>query len=190
MEKPTRRNWLQGAASSAVTLAGASATGAAALTSTAPALLAAPAIATPLNLTVRKIDVTWVNVPFRPVPARNLVRELPHWTVFVIYKVTLACGVTGFGETMQYYTWKTVSDEAMARVLNRNAADFLWDDSLGAGLQQALFDAVGKAMGVPVHRLLGQKVRDRAFISWWAIDMPGDDWSSSAATPPPKLHLL
>src|SRR5215475_10352376 len=52
-------------------------------------------------------------VPFRPVPARNMIRELPHWTVFVIYKVTLACGVVGFGETMQYYTWCTVSDAAI-----------------------------------------------------------------------------
>ncbi len=170
MENSTRRGWLQKTASAAATLAAVNTPP----LSAAPPL--APAIATPLNLTVTKIDATWVNVPFRPVPARNLVRELPHWNVFVIYKVTLACGVTGFGETMQYYTWRTVSDEAIARVLNRNAADFLWDDSLGAGLQQALFDAVGKAMGVPVHRLLGQKVRDRAFISWWAIDMPGDDW--------------
>ncbi len=129
-----------------------------------------------MDLTVKKVDATWVNVPFRPVPARNMIRELPHWTIFVIYKVTLACGVVGFGETMQYYTWGTVSDEAIAKVMNRNAADFLWDDSLGCGLQQALFDAVGKANGVPIHRLLGHKVRDRGFISWWAIDQPAEDW--------------
>ena len=135
-----------------------------------------PAIATPLDLTVKKIESTWVNVPFRPVAARNMIRELPHWTIFVIYKVTLACGVVGFGETMQYYTWGTVSDEAIARVMNRNAADFLWDDSIGCGLQQALFCAVSKANSVPLHRLLGHKVRDRGFISWWAIDMPAEDW--------------
>jgi galactonate dehydratase len=140
------------------------------------ALSAAPAISTPLNLSVKKVDATWVNVPFKPVPARNMIRELPHWTIFVIYKVTLACGVVGFGETMQYYTWGTVSDEAMKRVMNQNAADYMWDDSLGAGLQQALFDAVGKANGVPVHRLLGHKMRDRGFISWWAIDQPAEDW--------------
>src|SRR5579871_1435023 len=87
-----------------------------------------PSISTPLDLTVKKIDSTWINVPFRPIPARNMVRELPHWTVFVIYKVTLACGVTGFGETMQYYTWGTVSDEAIKRVMNQNAADHMWDD--------------------------------------------------------------
>src|SRR5437773_4224700 len=123
--KVTRRKLLQGAA-------GAVALGSAAVKN------ARPAIVTPLDLTVKKIDKTWINVPFRPVPARNMIRELPHWTVFVIYKVTLACGVVGFGETMQFYTWGTVSDEAIARVMNRNAADFLWDDSLGCGLQQAV----------------------------------------------------
>jgi L-alanine-DL-glutamate epimerase-like enolase superfamily enzyme len=81
-----------------------------------------PAIVTPLDLTVKKIEKTWINVPFRPVPARNMIRELPHWTVFVIYKVTLACGVVGFGETMQFYTWGTVSEEAIARVMEREAA--------------------------------------------------------------------
>jgi L-alanine-DL-glutamate epimerase-like enolase superfamily enzyme len=173
--KDTRRNWLRNAAASALGVAGGAA-GGAAVSGTAPALMAAPAVITGPNMTVKKIDVTWVNVPFRPVAARNMIRELPHWTIFVIYKVTLACGVTGFGETMQYYTWRTVSDQAMARVMNHNAADFLWDDTVGCGLQQALFDAVGKAMGVPIHRLLGQKIRDRAYMSWWAIDMPGADW--------------
>jgi hypothetical protein len=36
-----------------------------------------------------------------------------------------------------FISWRTVSDEAIARVINHNAADFLWDDSVGAGLQQA-----------------------------------------------------
>jgi len=162
----TRRDCFRIASASALGVAGAASGTNAAF----------PAVATPLNLTVQKVESTWVNVPFRPVSARNMIRELPHWTLFVIYKVTLACGVVGFGETMQYYTWGAVSDEAIAKVMNRNAADFMWDDSIGCGLQQALFDAVGKANGVPIHRLLGHKVRDRGFISWWAIDMPAEDW--------------
>ena len=50
----------------------------------------------------------------------------------------------------------------------------MWDDSLGAGLQMALFDAAGKLAGVPVYRLLGQKVRSWCPVSFWDHDMgPG-----------------
>ena len=130
----------------------------------------------PLDLTVADVERIWVDVPLRPVPARNMVREIPHWTLFEVCRVRLACGVVGFGETMPYYTWRSVSDAAVASVTGKNAAERMWDDGLGAGLQMALFDAVGRATGVPCHRLLGNRHRDRAFVSWWAIDMPAADW--------------
>jgi len=129
-----------------------------------------------MNLSVQHVERIPVSVPFREVPARNMVRELPHWTLFEICKVTLACGVTGFGETMQYYTHATVSEDVVARVMGRNAAEEMWDDTLGAGLQMALFDAVGRATDTPIWAILGKKYRDRPLISWWDIDMPGEDW--------------
>src|SRR5581483_8258308 len=92
----TRRDWFRGAAAAAGTIAGFER--ASGLAQAAPP--SAPAIAKPMDLTVKKVDATWIKVPFRPVPARNMVRELPHWTIFVIYQVSLACGVVGFGETM------------------------------------------------------------------------------------------
>ena len=141
-----------------------------------------PPLKTLLNLRVQDVERIWVNVPFRPIPARHMVRELPQWTIFQICKVTLACGVVGFGETMQFYTWATVGDNEVKSVIGKNAAECLWDDSLGAGLQMALFDAVAKANDVPIHRLLGNKVRDRPFVGWWAIDMPGDDWARECST--------
>ncbi len=139
---------------------------------------ARPAVSTGLNLTVQKVERTWINLPFREVPARNMIRELPHWTIFEICKVTLACGVVGFGETMVYYTWGRVTDAAIKRATGHNAAELMWDDSLGCGLQMALFDAVAKASDVPIHRLLGSLRRQRPFVSWWAIDMPAEDWAS------------
>lgn len=129
-----------------------------------------------MNLSVRGVERIPISVPYREVPARNMVRELPHWTLFEICKVTLECGVVGYGETMQYYTWGTVSDDAVARVIGRNAAECMWDDGLGCGLQMALFDAVGRATDTPIWALLGHKHRDRPLISWWDIDMPGEDW--------------
>ncbi len=129
-----------------------------------------------MNLTVKDVQRRWVDVPFREVPRRNMIRELPHWTIFELCQVTLANGVTGVGETMCFYTWGEVTDESVNRALGKPATEIMWDDSLGAGLQMALFDAVAKSLDVPIHHLLGQKVRDEAFVSWWSIDMPPDDW--------------
>ena len=70
-----------------------------------------------------------------------------------ITRVVTDAGFVGYGETLPHYTWGAVTDEAVARVRGRNAAEFLGDDSLGAGLQMALYDVVGKALGVPAWRL-------------------------------------
>ena len=129
-----------------------------------------------LDLTVKEVELIPVDVPFRAVPAANMVREIPDWTLFELCKVTLACGVVGVGETMRFYTWGVSASEDCQRAKGRNAAELMWDDSLGAGLQMALFDAVGKANDVPAHRLLGHACRDRAPVSWWAIDMSAEDW--------------
>ena len=111
-----------------------------------------------------------------------MIRELPHWTLFEICRVELECGVSGFGETMCYYTWGNVTDEDVARAVGTNAIESMWDDSLGAGLQMALFDAVGRALDTPCWALLGHRVRDHIPVSWWDIDMDGEDWQSECRT--------
>ena len=113
-----------------------------------------------------------------------MVREIPHWTLFEICKVTLDSGVVGFGETMVYYTWGAdrVSDEAKAKVVGKHPAENMWDDSLGAGLQIALFDAAAKILDAPLHQMLGRQIRDRCHISWWDIDLPADDWIAECKT--------
>jgi L-alanine-DL-glutamate epimerase-like enolase superfamily enzyme len=131
-----------------------------------------------VDLTIGDIEMIPVRVPFREVPERNMARELPHWNYFEIVRLRLRSGHVGHGDTMAFYTWGRTSAESLERAKGKNAASLLWDDSLGAGLQTALFDAVGRAMNVPIHRLLGAKVRDRAALSWWAIDMSPEDWAS------------
>ncbi|MBW3538904.1 MAG: hypothetical protein KY476_01410, partial [Planctomycetes bacterium] len=128
--------------------------------------------------TVSSIETVWVDLPLREIPARHMIREIPHWTLFEICKVTLASGVVGIGETMVYYTWGApgVSDAARNRVLGRHPAECMWDDSLGAGLQIALFDAAAKLLDAPLHQLLGRPVREKCHISWWDIDMSPEDW--------------
>lgn len=127
---------------------------------------------------ITAIERIWVDLPLKAVPARNNVREIPHWSLLELCKVTLDSGQIGVGETMPYYTWGAVSDEAVERANGANPVEIMWDDSLGAGLQMACFDAVGKLLKTPVWALLGHKVRDRAHVGWWAIDMPVEDWIS------------
>lgn len=129
-----------------------------------------------MSLTVAAVERIWIDLPLKEVPFRNMVREIPHWTLFEICKVTLSNGVIGVGETMPFYTWGEVTDDAAARVHGAHPASVMWDDTLGAGLQMALFDAVGQTLETPVWTLFGQQVRTRANIGWWAIDMPVEDW--------------
>lgn len=130
------------------------------------------------HLIIERIDRTTVRVPFREVPTRAMSREIPHWQYSEIVEVHLRGGQVGFGETLLFYTWGATRDEDVARTLGKNAASCMWDDSLGAGLQIALFDAVAKACEVPVHRLLGQKVHDKTPLSWWNIDTSADDMAA------------
>lgn len=107
-------------------------------------------------------------------------RELPHWTCFEICKIELSSGDIGFGETMAYYSWGRTTEEIVKAATGTNALTCMWDDSVGPGLQMACFDAVGRALDLPIYELLGGKENDKTPISWWCIDMPGEDWVSEA----------
>ena len=130
---------------------------------------------------ITRIERIVVDAGHTPTAGRHMRRGLADWALSEVCKVTTDTGLVGWGETLPHYTWGVVTDaERRPRPGFANPADLLWDDSLGAGLQQALFDVVGKALGVPVHRLLGSAVRARCPLAWWCYDMPPEDWASEA----------
>ena len=158
----SRRNWFRRCAAG----------GAVSLASAVPGVRpAAPAVVGNSNMSVKSVDQIFIDLPFKPVPKRHQYREFNHEQrrFKMLYKVHLTNGVTGIGEG-------SLAPDALKRVVGQNAADHMWDDSVGSGLQIALFDAVARTNSVPIHRLLGNQVRNRAFLSWWAVDMPGKDW--------------
>ncbi len=126
---------------------------------------------------ITDVERTWVSVPLKARHARHLTRENWDWTVFEILRLRTDTDLVGYGETMCYYTWGRVPEEQIARVTGRSPFEFLSDDRLGAGLQMAIYDLAGKALGIPVHRLLGPLVRDYCPLSWWTNDMSTDDWT-------------
>ena len=81
---------------------------------------AAPAISRRLDTTVQKIERIHLNVPFRDVPSRHMVRTTAiNWTYVEVCKVTLGCGVVGIGEVVQYFVERRGEDR---QVLGRDAS--------------------------------------------------------------------
>ena len=171
MPQASRRQWLQaGLAAGAATAW--------------PDLISKPAQAADLSskwMTIDSIERTTVMVPYREVPARSMARELPHWRYSEIFEVRLKSGKVGLGETLLFYTWGATTDEDVQRAQGQNALELMWDDSLGAGLQMALFDAVARSLDCPVHALLGQKKHQKTLLSWWNIDTSPEDMALECA---------
>ena len=134
------------------------------------------------KLKITDVERITVSVPLTPRCQEWNAREVWQWQISEVLRVkTDAPDIVGYGETILHYTWSRVSDEAIERVKGRNPAEFLGDDSLGAGLQMALYDIVGQALGVPVYRLFNlPRVREWCPISWWNIDMPPEVFAAEA----------
>lgn len=134
-----------------------------------------------MKLIITDIERITVRAPMTPRCEEWNAREVWQWCICEIIRLTTDAGFVGYGETLPHYTWSRVPDEAIARVKGKNAADFLGDDSLGAGLQMAIYDVVGKALGVPAYRLFNMpKVRDAVPIAWWNIDFPPEALAEEA----------
>ena len=133
-----------------------------------------------VDFAIADVERLRVDLPFSPRCTDTMTVRGPGWSVVDLYRVTLADGAVGMGETIVGYTWGAATDDRAQGLKGRNLFDLLWDDRLGAGLQMALFDAAGKALGVPCHRLMGIQHRDACPVSWWAQDMKPEEWAAEA----------
>jgi L-alanine-DL-glutamate epimerase-like enolase superfamily enzyme len=117
-----------------------------------------------------------VSVPF--VPA---IQE--HWGVD--YPTTLIwvhtdAGLVGLGESNSLQSNVTDQAEALAaRYVGRRLQDLDLPAEPFA-FQCAFYDLAGQALGVPVHRLLGQKRRDRVELAYWSPPMPAEVTAAEA----------
>lgn len=129
---------------------------------------------------IKEVSFTLLQDPFTPRHEDHMPRLSGDWSLVEICKVTLESGVVGVGETIVQYTWGRVPAGAAERVRGQSVFRYLWDDSLGCGLQMAIWDAAGKQAGVPCHALFGPQVRSAAPISWWCLDFSPEEWVAEA----------
>ncbi len=88
---------------------------------------------------IAKVERILLVVPIVDRVRRELERAFIHtWAETEVIRVTADDGTVGYGETIQNYTWGRVKNTD--RVIGKNPFELMWDDTLGAGLQMALFD--------------------------------------------------
>jgi muconate/chloromuconate cycloisomerase len=107
---------------------------------------------------------------------------------FVLVRLETRDGLVGWGEAacLGGPTWSEESAESVAATVERYLAPWLRGRDAAApealrlemarrvqgnpfaraAVEMALWDVNGRALGVPVHRLLGGRVRDRVPLSW------------------------
>lgn len=117
-------------------------------------------------------------------------RVRPRW---VFLKLTTDEGIEGWGEVISGTRTETVVtciEETMRHVIGRDPNDIedIWQClyryffrggpvhmTCVSGIEMALWDIKGKALGMPVYQLLGGRARDRIRVySWIGGDRPSD----------------
>ena len=127
------------------------------------------------GVTVASAEEIIVYVPLTPHQESILPFTHRQYCVQHLVKVTLSSGTVGWGEGSQYSGLST--QQKLDAVVGQSPGAIMYDDAVGVPLQMALFDAVGRELGCPVHALLpGVKQRDWVPLSWWCHSNSPEEW--------------
>jgi len=129
------------------------------------------------------------------------------WRIFSFLKMTTACGITGWSEYNESFGSRGLSGviEALAplligrdprptealvahlHVMTRQSRGGLNQQAIAA-IENALLDVKGKALGVPVHVLLGGPVRERIPVYWSHFGTYRLGYGESLGLPPLRTY--
>ena len=125
---------------------------------------------------ITDIEYRTVSIPFV-----SAIQE--HWDMD--YPTTLVWvhtdeGLTGLGESNSLNSNITNQADAIAeKYIGKN----LWDIDLASesfAFQCAFYDLAGQALGVPAHKLIGEKYRDSVELAYWSPPMPAEVTAAEA----------
>ena len=99
-----------------------------------------------MDLRVKDVERIVVQVPYRDRARPWLEIMVAEWAIVEICRVTCNVpGIVGYGETVLYYSWESVTDSAVARVIGQNPVSLLSDDSLGEAESSTISEINGTA---------------------------------------------
>lgn len=133
-----------------------------------------------MAVTITDVEQMRLLVPFNEHHDLHMTRLSGDWRLVEVCRIHTDAGLSGIGETVIEYTWGRSPEDLEERLVGTEPHTHLWDASLGAGPEMALWDLAGKMAGMPTHRLIGEQVRARVPISWWCLDMAPEEWAAEA----------
>ncbi len=117
-----------------------------------------------------------VSIPFVPAIQEHWDMDYPTTLVWVHTDE----GLTGLGESNSLNSNITdQADEIAEKYIGKN----LWDIDLASesfAFQCAFYDLAGQALGVPAHKLIGEKYRDSVELAYWSPPMPAEATAAEA----------
>ena len=124
---------------------------------------------------ITEIEVHQISLPYEDWLAYPL-RHYGAPSQRTIYVVHTDTGLTGLGDG-----GKPVTDEVLDRYIGSNPFDWMGDEvSLPLGM--AMYDLMGKAAGVPVYKLFGQKHRSWVPVSSWTVSTHPEHMAEAGAS--------
>ena len=125
---------------------------------------------------ITDIEYRTISIPFVPAIQEHWDMDYPTTLVWV----HTAEGLTGLGESNSLNSDITDQADAIAeKYIGKN----LWDIDLASesfAFQCAFYDLAGQALGVPAHKLIGEKYRDRVELAYWSPPMPAEATAAEA----------
>ncbi len=122
------------------------------------------------------LEFVTVSVPFTDAIQEHWGWDYPTTLIWV----STDEGITGIGESNSLKSNITDrADEISAQYVGRN----LWDLDIATetfSLQCAFYDIAAQALGVPAHKLFGQKARESVELAFWSPPMPPEVTASEA----------
>ncbi len=117
-----------------------------------------------------------VSIPFVPAIQEHWDMDYPTTLVWVHTDE----GLTGLGESNSLNS--NITDQADA-IAEKYIGKNLWDIDLASesfAFQCAFYDLAGQALGVPAHKLIGEKYRDSVELAYWSPPMPAEATAAEA----------
>lgn len=137
-----------------------------------------------MKLKIRSIETFPLAIPLRK-PAK-MARQIVDRALTILVKIQTDEGITGYGETAAGIAFSGETLASLKYAIDTHIAPRLvgmsaWDIILINGMMDkmmvrnqgakaavdiALYDLVGRALGVPVYKLLGGRVREAVRVTW------------------------